>query len=152
MVCSFVSVICATSLLPASVPIHFPGSLPGSPHLKYLFSLSVSFQTCTDVFVSFEHTFGAVDCLSFFFFLSFPLSLSVCLCHTLSLPRALSFALTPLSTSCCKRANVYFKRCAMHKPPPHRHSTEEKTDTTHACVVQVSTCVSCTGKRTLPHP
>lgn len=87
-------------------------------------------------------------------FLSFPspLSLSVCPCHTLSLPHALSFALSPLSTSCCKRANVYFKRCAMHQPPPHRHSTEEKTDTTHACWVQVSTCVSCAGKSTLPHP
>lgn len=133
-------------------PFTFPGNLAHSLPLKYsFFPLCLHFKLSNMcVFVSFEYQFGAEDFVSALFssFLSFflPFRLSCILsftlsppfvflhlCHTLSLPHALSFPLTPLSTSSCKRANVYFKRCAMHQPPPHSHSAEEKTGTTHAC-------------------
>lgn len=147
-VCTFVSVVWATALLPAPVPIHFSwksGSFP--PAEIFIFPLCLHFKLSNMcVFVSFEYQFGAEDFVSAFlsFFLPFHLSCILSftlsppfvflhLCHTLLLPHALSFPLSPLSTSSCKRANVYFKRCAMHQPPPHSHSAEEKTGTTHAC-------------------
>lgn len=128
-VCSFVSVICATS--PAPVPIHFPGNLPRSLHLKYSFSFSVSISNSHRCVCLFPLSTSLVQryilCLSFFLsapFVSVTLSRSLMRFHSLSL-----LCQPPLA----KRANVYFKRCAMHQPPPHRHSAEEKTGTTQAC-------------------
>lgn len=61
-----------------------------------------------------------------------PLSFSVTLSRSLMRFHSLSLLCQP---PLAKRANVYFKRCAMHQPPPHRQSAEEKTGTTQACSV-----------------
>lgn len=57
------------------------------------------------------------------FFLS-----SLCLSQSLSHSLALSWAFIPshfFVNLVLQRANVYFKQCVMHQPPPHRHCTGE---------------------------
>ena len=87
------------------------------------------------VFVSFGNQFGAeVDlcpplCL-FYILSSLSFSVSATLSRSLMRFHSLSLLCQP---PLAKRENVYFKRCAMHQPPPHRHSAEEKTGTTQAC-------------------
>lgn len=134
MVCSFVSVICGACTRPHSCF----RSLPDSLHLKYLFfiSLSISNSHMMCMCVSYKHKCGTEDiCFDFLsFFLSFQ---PFCLCLYVSVTLSCSLMrFHSLSLLCqppfCRRANVYFKRCAMYQPPPQRHSTEEKTDTTPA--------------------
>lgn len=126
MACSFVSVICATSLLPASLP-PVPGSLPDSLHLKYLFSpLRLRFTLVQmRMFVSSEQTPCA--CGLSFFFLSFPsvtLSASLVGPHSPSLPHQPPVAGEQMSI-------LGGVSCTSH---PHTDAAqEEKKGATHAC-------------------
>lgn len=91
-------------------------------------------------------------------FLSFFLSLPLCLC--LYVPVTLSRSLMrfrSLSVLCQppvarEQMSILSDVPCTNHPRTDTALHEEKTDTTHACWVQVSTCVSCAGKSTLPHP
>lgn len=127
MACSFVSVICAASLLPASLP-PVPGSLPDSLHLKYLFSPSVSVSRsyrCVCLFLL-NKRHVHVDFLSFFL-LSFPsvtLSASLVGPHSPSLLRQPPVAGEQMSI-------LGGVSCTSH---PHADAAqEEKKGATHAC-------------------
>lgn len=129
MACSFVSVICATSLLPASLP-PVPGSLPDSLQLKYLFSPCVSVSCsyrCVCLFLL-NKRYVHVDSLSFFAcFLSFP---SVTLSTFLVGPH--SPCLLPQPPVAGEQMSILGGvSCTSH---PHTDAAqEEKKGATHAC-------------------